>query len=373
MQILKRRGDIMAFENFDEELWTSMLKSIPFNCLCEWTIILVGKINNPGFIESHKHAVDALIKKVADNYYKFNEPKFRKKNRHHWLPYYEQNKTLPDNELKENLMNVNDQICAKIIIGFLVEGTEEEVAKIKKCFFEINPQFTAGADIETKGDNTENNIPLNKNAITKKMEALELKLQKKESALSRAETLNKELEAKKKQQAQYLKEKAISIKKIEAENKILQNTNDNLQEQNEKLSKENGMLQIMINEYKDHIASLDYQLKSFRDNLFEQQSQKVIRKNASNALKIGLWKMICEKDTDSSLEMIPISSEMTKDDKALNLLFSTINEIWYLPEKINRFEINKITNILGSIDPAPELVQINNQTCNQYTLSEDNQ
>ena len=76
----------MAFENFDEELWTSMLKSIPFNCLCEWTIILVGKINNPGFIESHKHAVDALIKKVADNYYKFNEPKFRKKNRHHWLP-----------------------------------------------------------------------------------------------------------------------------------------------------------------------------------------------------------------------------------------------------------------------------------------------
>ena len=57
----------MAFENFDEELWTSMLKSIPFNCLCEWTIILVGKINNPGFIESHKHDVDALIKKVADN------------------------------------------------------------------------------------------------------------------------------------------------------------------------------------------------------------------------------------------------------------------------------------------------------------------
>ena len=133
------------------------------------------------------------------------------------------------------------------------------------------------------------------------------------------------------------------------------------------------MLQIMINEYKDHIASLDYQLKSFRDNLFEQQSQKVIRKNASNALKIGLWKMICEKDTDSSLEMIPISSEMTKDDKALNLLFSTINEIWYLPEKINRFEINKITKILGAIEPAPELVQINNQICQQYRLSEDNQ
>ena len=366
----------MALENFDEELWESVLKSMSFSCLNEWIKILGGKINNPGFMKSQKYVLDSLITDAKGRYYMFNNAKVKKKSRQHWLPYYEQNKALSEKELKENLMN--EQISANIIIGFLVEGTAKEVAKIKKCFLEINPLFTADADIEKEGDNTENDIPLNepcnsKCTTKKKIDALEKKMQKTTNALLRVEAHNKELEEKRKQQAQYLKEKAISIKKLEAEKNILQNSNDNLHELNEKLGKENGTLQKTITEYKDHIASLDYQLKSFRGNLFEQQPQEVIHKNDSNAVKIGLWKMICDKYTDNTLEMIPISSEMTKDDKALNLLFSTISEIWYLPEKINRFEINKITKILGAIEPAPKLVQINNQTCHQYALSEDNQ